>query len=171
MGCFAIASLVLQSIYCPCPSYEGFSCVHNLRNVWISERLQEGKLHTLLLLWKIQVRSVTEALLLIEATAARAAYCLHCWICWRCLIVVVDRLLFKKISGQEFNCTGNVPCELLSGGSDDETIHHQSRSTMYYCAWQSDGEFCHSYTDDFPCTFLGISCIVCIIFDQSHFTP
>lgn len=36
---------------------------------------------------------------------------------------------------------GKAPCELLSGGSDDETIHQQSRSTMYYCAWQSDGEF------------------------------
>ena len=95
MGCFAIASLLLQSIYCPCLSYEGFSCVHNLKNVWISERLQEGKLHTLLLLWKIQVRSVTEALILIGATAARAAYCLHCWICWRRLVVVVDRLLYK----------------------------------------------------------------------------
>ena len=165
MGCFAIASLLLQSIYCPCLSYEGFSCVHNLKNVWISERLQEGKLHTLLLLWKIQVRSVTEALILIGATAARAAYCLHCWICWRRLVVVVDRLLFKENKWAGVQLYGKVPCELLSGGSDDETIHHQSRSTMYYCAWQSDGEFCHSYTDDFPCTFHGISCFVWIMFD------
>lgn len=80
-NCFSSPAINLLSM----SRNERFSCAHNLKNVWISERLQEGKPHTLLHLWKIQVRSVTEALLLIGARAARVAYCLHCWICWKVL--------------------------------------------------------------------------------------